>query len=599
MAYKLMQALPYQREDANGNPLTSGTIEFYINGTSTPSPVYFDIAGSTFATSVTLNSLGEPSNGGNPVSLFQDDDVVLKAIIKDSTGATLRTITDIYAPANASDSLDLANTSDAAKGDALVGTKRILSGAVAQTVHSWIESRVPDVKSFGAVGDGVTDDTAAIQAALDACLSTTGGGLYFPDGTYLISSALTIGLKAGWKIYGESRLGVIIKQNTDNTAIFRFTKENAHSWSMSSMSLTWTNAQPSTNTAAIGLYFDFDAQTGSGAYLWGAYDIAFDNGYLCMATNNGAANLVWGMTLDRISTGTAVSGGLIRFDPNPNAGQPSIKIGTVYIRADAMTLPAVFLAACNGCVIDNFEINNAQNIVALKLEGGSTVEIKEFKVENCDYTAADSHIIDYTDSDVRIGTFVLGNTTFTLGASNKAYCFRKTGAGAAGISVGDFSAQGNTLTSGELYVFSTSSDTTPNRIERVRGIDIAYLTDVASSAGADNTWVEQWGKNRISTDNGDADLTMAVGDETTQMFTTTLTANRVVTLPPGHAANPSNLFNGLRYKIVRNNATPGAFTLTVNNSAGTTIKQIPNSTNAVVEVTYRRGGWVLTGYTVL
>lgn len=42
------------------------------------------------------------------------------------------------------------------------------------------------VKDFGAVGDGVTDDTAAIQAALDA-----GGDIYFPAGRYKATSQLT------------------------------------------------------------------------------------------------------------------------------------------------------------------------------------------------------------------------------------------------------------------------------------------------------------------------------------------------------------------------------------------------------------------------
>jgi parallel beta-helix repeat protein len=43
------------------------------------------------------------------------------------------------------------------------------------------------VKSFGATGDGVTDDTEAIQAALDE-----GGTIYFPAGTYIISDTLNI-----------------------------------------------------------------------------------------------------------------------------------------------------------------------------------------------------------------------------------------------------------------------------------------------------------------------------------------------------------------------------------------------------------------------
>jgi hypothetical protein len=46
---------------------------------------------------------------------------------------------------------------------------------------------IVNVKDFGAIGDGVTDDTSAIQAAITAQARKQ---LYFPDGTYVIASAL-------------------------------------------------------------------------------------------------------------------------------------------------------------------------------------------------------------------------------------------------------------------------------------------------------------------------------------------------------------------------------------------------------------------------
>jgi hypothetical protein len=58
------------------------------------------------------------------------------------------------------------------------------------------------VKDFGAVGDGTTDDTAAINAACTAA-GTSGATLLVPAGTYLISSTIT--LKSNLFCQGEFR----------------------------------------------------------------------------------------------------------------------------------------------------------------------------------------------------------------------------------------------------------------------------------------------------------------------------------------------------------------------------------------------------------
>src|SRR5690606_27939345 len=44
------------------------------------------------------------------------------------------------------------------------------------------------VKDFGAKGDGVTNDTSAIQAAIDYAVQNGSRQVFFPDGTYHLSS---------------------------------------------------------------------------------------------------------------------------------------------------------------------------------------------------------------------------------------------------------------------------------------------------------------------------------------------------------------------------------------------------------------------------
>jgi hypothetical protein len=68
------------------------------------------------------------------------------------------------------------------------------------------------VKDYGAKGDGVTDDTAAIQAAFNS-----GYGIIFPNGNYKVSSTITIG--AYQRIIGQSRTTT---QITATTSAFVF-----------------------------------------------------------------------------------------------------------------------------------------------------------------------------------------------------------------------------------------------------------------------------------------------------------------------------------------------------------------------------------------
>jgi hypothetical protein len=49
---------------------------------------------------------------------------------------------------------------------------------------------VVSVKDFGAVGDGVADDTVAIQAAIDYVYSVNGGTVYLPAGAYKVTSTI-------------------------------------------------------------------------------------------------------------------------------------------------------------------------------------------------------------------------------------------------------------------------------------------------------------------------------------------------------------------------------------------------------------------------
>jgi len=90
-----------------------------------------------------------------------------------------------------------------------------------------IEGSPVNVKDFGAVGDGVTDDTAAIQAALNV-----GGTIYFPSGTYLsqkvvvgsnthlvLNKDATIKAVAGFMTTGNGSMLIDISTDASNVSI--------------------------------------------------------------------------------------------------------------------------------------------------------------------------------------------------------------------------------------------------------------------------------------------------------------------------------------------------------------------------------------------
>jgi hypothetical protein len=67
--------------------------------------------------------------------------------------------------------------------------------------------QVYNVRHYGATGDGVTDDTAAFQAAIDAC-GAQPGTVYVPRGTYMVSSLTMPANNRGLTILGAGRTDV-------------------------------------------------------------------------------------------------------------------------------------------------------------------------------------------------------------------------------------------------------------------------------------------------------------------------------------------------------------------------------------------------------
>lgn len=161
-------------------PLVGGKLYTYAAGTTTPLATYTDQgAGTPNANPVVLDANGE-------ADVWFADDTAYKLKLTDSTGTQLWLVDNIQAQAGLR--VDLANSSDVTKGDALVAVKQPLSNAAARTQHQKNAEYLTVTDFTGVDATGVADSTTGFQNALTAC---TGKTLRVPAGTYKLTSQLT------------------------------------------------------------------------------------------------------------------------------------------------------------------------------------------------------------------------------------------------------------------------------------------------------------------------------------------------------------------------------------------------------------------------
>jgi hypothetical protein len=124
------------------------------------------------------------------------------------------------ATANSADAVLLAraNHTGTQAASTITGLATVATSGIYADLTGKPTSAVFNVKDYGAVGNGSTDDTTAVQAAIDAA-AVAGGTVCFPTGTYLCAK---LTLKSKVHLRGSGYEATILKlKNAQNTALLQ------------------------------------------------------------------------------------------------------------------------------------------------------------------------------------------------------------------------------------------------------------------------------------------------------------------------------------------------------------------------------------------
>jgi hypothetical protein len=208
--------------DNNGVILSGGKIYTYAAGTTTPQATYTSLSGVTaHANPIILDSAGRVPGG----EIWLTDSLLYKFVIETSTGILIGSYDNILGinasfsgtlilniatlktaiwPLGRPEVVQLINNYNAGDGGGSfrwdsASTATDNGGTIiketATTTGRWLRQfdGAINARWFGATGNGVTDDTAALQAAINTGVYTSKTSIFIPAGSYSISDTLQAG----------------------------------------------------------------------------------------------------------------------------------------------------------------------------------------------------------------------------------------------------------------------------------------------------------------------------------------------------------------------------------------------------------------------
>jgi hypothetical protein len=498
------------------------------------------------------------------------------------------------------------------------------TGAVTTTVQAKLREFV-SVKDFGAVGNGIADDTAAIQAAIAAA-----NFVIIPEGTYLTTASLTLknnliidcrgtiqaatqSTIVDWTSVNDTTwIGGIISGNNSTAS------QNGHSLNNSNrnklLNFTVTNClnkgvnvagSSSGNLLSPNRISGATSATGVGLSLFGANVLNNEiRGGVYTANRIGvslnaasynrisnidvSANTDIGVTVDGVVTASGDGGKYNEFvNVIANGTTTSSSYAGIYLGNGSSYNKFIGFAANN----------NSGAGVRLSAGAGYECVGNVFSGGSCESNANSGVVLSSSPRTKFSNVFARSNTGRGFSVFSSDYVFANnieaTSNTTQNILIQSGYTQFNNVicesgTHGYQVTSGGSADSTNNTLSVAR-LTGALTANLSVDAGRGRVYAITGASNTVTADAGDANFTVAAGTSTTIIYNTPITALRSVTLATSGAQN------GDFARVVRTASCTGAFNINV----GTGPLKALTAAGQWCDVQYNGSAWVLTAYGTL